>query len=78
MWTAWRQLLMCRVFTSLLRAVKTFPHMMLLAITKLARNTSLPRNVVITLIVTQHRMVVALGTRPIGILNSPILSCLSN
>ena len=62
-----------------MRAVKTFPQMMLFPIKRVPRNTSLPRNVMTTLNVTHPFSVVALGTRLMGIRNKPILVlCLTN
>ena len=62
-----RHLLMSSSLSSLLRSVKIFPHMTLFPISSVPRTRSLPRNVAITLILTQTWIVVALGTRPIGI-----------
>ena len=68
-----RHLLMSSSLSSLLRSVKIFPHMTLFPISSVPRTRSLPRNVAITLILTQTWIVVALGTRPMGIRKKSIL-----
>ena len=68
-----RHSLMSSSLSSLLRSVKIFPHMTLFPISSVPRTSSLPRNVAITLILTQTWIVVALGTRPMGIRKKSIL-----
>ena len=68
-----RHSLMSSLLSSLLRGVKILPQRTLFPINSVPRNTSLPRNVAITPILTQTWIVVALGTRPMGIRNRSIL-----